>query len=379
MASESNLRFVLDGRCLNDHFPGIGRYLFSLATAITELQGEHELVILCDPAVRNSRFPIGALNRPPAVRLFPVRHGVFSLTSQTAVPAILRHLRAHAYFAPYYVRAFLPGVPTVVMLHDITPLLRLSGLRRRARWGFWFLTKLNGYTANRLITGSAASRRDFARILGGRTGAHIRVVPHGVDGCFRPSEPREQIGVRTKYGLDGDYVLYLGSNKPHKNLSTLVRAWSPSGERTVKLVFAGKLDPRHDDAARLTVSLGIQESVRFLGEVPEADLPALYGAALAFVFPSLYEGFGLPVLEAMACGTPVLCSSTPALVELAGGACLLAEPGDCIAWSEALAEVLSSAGLRAELRERGLRRARLFTWQRSAHRTFEVLVEAASS
>ncbi|HID89588.1 MAG TPA: glycosyltransferase family 1 protein, partial [Anaerolineae bacterium] len=188
---------------------------------------------------------------------------------------------------------------------------------------------------------------------------------------------------RRKYGLPERYILYLGSNKPHKNLVRLVEAWAlvtkrgtrdtEHGSRTT-LVIAGAWDPRYPESRERAESLGLG-NIRWLGPVPESDLPALYTGATVFVFPSLYEGFGLPVLEAMACGAPVICSNVSSLPEVAGDAAVTFTPTDPGAIADALDRVLNDAGLCADLRDRGLRRARLFSWDQSARRTLALYRE----
>jgi alpha-1,3-rhamnosyl/mannosyltransferase len=198
--------------------------------------------------------------------------------------------------------------------------------------------------------------------------------------------------MRRKYALPERFVLYLGSNKPHKNLVRLVEAWFQvsrskfqvattsdvkRGTWNLKLVLAGHWDPRYPQAQQRAAELRLEDSVRFLGDVSEADLPALYNLATIFAFPSLYEGFGLPPLEAMACGTPVACANTSSLPEVVGDAALLFDPLDVEGMAATIAQTLSDASLRAALRARGLARARLFSWERTAKETLMAYREAA--
>jgi alpha-1,3-rhamnosyl/mannosyltransferase len=184
--------------------------------------------------------------------------------------------------------------------------------------------------------------------------------------------------VRRRYALPERYVLYLGSNKPHKNLIRLIEAWALLAEYGTRstLLIAGTWDPRHPEPRLLARRLGL-ENIRWLGPVPEPDIPALYAGATAFVFPSLYEGFGLPVLEAMACGTPVACSNTSSLPEVVGDAALLFDPTDAAGIAEALSRLMHDADLRADLRERTLRQAARFSWERTARATLTVYRQTA--
>jgi alpha-1,3-rhamnosyl/mannosyltransferase len=185
--------------------------------------------------------------------------------------------------------------------------------------------------------------------------------------------------VRARYDLPERYLLYLGSNKPHKNLERLVEAWALLQPQPAALVIAGSWDSRYPEARQRAAALsrspaplaGLERQLLWLGPVPEADLPALYSGALLFVFPSLYEGFGLPVLEAMACGTPVACSNTSSLPEVAGDAALLANPLDTQELARAMRTALEDESLRQEMSEKGLKRAQGFSWLRTAQRTLE--------
>jgi alpha-1,3-rhamnosyl/mannosyltransferase len=169
-------------------------------------------------------------------------------------------------------------------------------------------------------------------------------------------------------------MLYFGSNKPHKNVPRLVEAFAAGCARAsgIDLVIAGHWDERYPQAKALAERLSLKERVRFIGPVQDNDLPALYGGTELFVFPSEYEGFGLPVLEAMACGAPVVCSNRSSLPEVAGDAALLCDPHDAAALARALEQALTDRGLRAALQQRGLERAAQFTWEQAASHTLKM-------
>jgi len=198
------------------------------------------------------------------------------------------------------------------------------------------------------------------------------VTPLAADPGFRPQPPEAIAAVSRKYALPERYVLYFGSNKAHKNLVRLVQAFGQAQWQSAALVIAGQWDSRYPEAKQLATQAGWQDRVRFIGPVAEADLPALYAGATLFVFPSEYEGFGLPPLEAMACGTPVACSNTSSLPEVVGEAAALFNPRDVAGIQAALEQCLGSAEELARLRERGLERAREFSWERVARQTLAV-------
>jgi glycosyltransferase involved in cell wall biosynthesis len=208
----------------------------------------------------------------------------------------------------------------------------------------------------------------------------IDVVHHGLSPQFRPLDGAAVAEACARYGLGapGSYLLYVGTVQPRKNLARLIDAFAQvarqeAGGAALRLVIAGKRGWLTEEIERRAAASGVAGQVLFPGFVADADLPALLSGALAFVFPSLYEGFGMPVLEAMACATPVLTSTTSALPEVAGDAALLVDPHDTEAIAEGIARLLSDAALRERLRERGMQRAAQFTWHRCASETLRVL------
>jgi glycosyltransferase involved in cell wall biosynthesis len=202
----------------------------------------------------------------------------------------------------------------------------------------------------------------------------IQVVPLGVSETFRPA-PLEQVKeIRRRYALEDPYLLVVGSLEPRKNLARLFRAWELIYNKTTAnvLAVAGVSGRNFRDAGFAAAPAGVQ----FLGYAAEDGLPALYSGASGLVFPSVYEGFGLPALEAMACGTPVIASRAASLPEVVGDAGLLFDPFDVEEMSEAIATLLEDTGLRDELRQRGLARARQFSWEATTQMTWEVLCQA---
>ena len=296
---------------------------------------------------------------------------------------------------------YLPGVPTLLTVYDLIPLRYPAYSSPRARFFSRWMTRLALRTARHVIAISEFTRRDFMAEFGLQSD-QITTIPLAAGPAFQPQPPEAIAAVRVRYDLPERFVLYLGSNKPHKNLTRLVEAWQMADGRwqiaNCKLVIAGAWDDRYPEARELATSSGMKTSTEngqhpvssnqlpvWLGPVLEADLPALYSAATAFVFPSLYEGFGLPVLEAMACGTPVVCSDTSSLPEVAGdpsagsgpSAALLINPLDTAALAETLRLILTDDGLQAELRRRGLIQAARFTWQQTAAATLAIYRQQA--
>ncbi len=363
-------RYVLDARTATPHFPGIGRYVTSLAQALPPLlSANEELVLLVDG--RSERGPMPAPDTGVHVRDVPV--SPFSPGAQWRVPAVVRQLNGSLYHSPYYLMPYRPGAPAILTAFDLIPLLLPEDGSARARLFFRFAMRLALRRARAVITTSHSTERDLRAAFGVRRGL-VSVIPAAADPIFRVLPRSELEAWRAAHDLPPSYALYFGSNKPHKNLELLVRAWSAycaAGGRET-LVIAGHWDARYPAAQRLAGALGLGEQLLFLGPVTDAEAPYLYNGASLFLWPSRYEGFGLPVLEAMACGVPVISSNASSLPEVAGEAARLLPPQDPAAWAEAAARILRDRPLAREMRERGLEQAARFSWERSAAATLEL-------
>jgi glycosyltransferase involved in cell wall biosynthesis len=376
------MRIAIDGRYIQDHFPGIGRYAYSLIRAMAAASPESEFLLYYNPAAPNHRFDIQGLIAPN-VRLQESNLDVFSPRNLWSWRDRLAQDRADVFFSPYYLMPVFLSCPSVVVFHDIIARKfpqYLSSWRSRAY--FRFTSYLSTRRAPAVVTDSVASKHDLMEIYRLRSGM-IPVVYPGVDKVFRPQTPEESQRALARFGLPERFVLYFGINKPHKNLPVLIRAWKLVVEslpdEKMALVIGGHDDPRYREPQQEVERLGLGDKVRFLGDFPENLLPFLYSSAEIFAFPSLYEGFGLPPLEAMACGTPVICSNSSSLPEVTGDAAILLPPCDEVSWSEEIVRLLSDSVLRGQLRDAGLKRAGEFSWERSADKLLEVFERAAGS
>jgi alpha-1,3-rhamnosyl/mannosyltransferase len=269
---------------------------------------------------------------------------------------------AELFHGTHFTLPWLPLQPGVMTLHDLSPW-------RDPRWqaGATFVRRRAPYLirlglATRIITPTEAVRREAMSQFGIHPD-RIRAIPHAAAPHFRPTTSRP--GRRP-------YFLFVGVNEPRKNLSMLLSAWREVYRRLgAELLLAG---PRRNDGTVIASEPGLH----VLGEVPEPDLPALYSGALACLYPSLYEGFGLPVLEAMQCGALVIASRDAAVAEVAGEAALLLDAANAAAWIEAMCAAAAGSGNLPALRERAVRRAACFSWERTARLTRQVYSEALS-
>ncbi len=356
------------------HRIGLARYTASLCEALERAGVSFRLVTPHHP------WPVQAMHCLTRPLGWDVR--TFFTTYPLAAdlkPGILAHLTVQQMAMLLWLRPDLH--PVVVSVHDIVPYLTRhdGGLRAyRSRWEEWLdvLATRALLRADALMTDSADTRETLIQTLG-YPAERTWVVPLGVDpAIFHPCPVPPDFDAR--YGLDGRcrYVLYVGSENPRKNLPFLLRAFARLHREMpdVRLIRVGAV--QYLSHARILEreirELGLKDAVLHFPAVPDDDLVLFYNRAALFVFPSLYEGFGLPVLEAMACGTPVICSDATSLPEVAGDAALRVSPSDAEGWAEAMYRALTDAHLREELRARGLERARAFTWERTAEETVRV-------
>jgi len=369
MGRGHSVRWGIDGRTLQDHFPGIGVYTYALVRHLAALAPDDELILLVLEDAQNRRFNLDDLTRLGNVRLAPVDASPFGARQQWRIPRALAQARVALYHSPYYLMPYRAGCPTLVTIHDLIPWVLPDALPKPALAPVYrACVRSAARSADHVIADSLATREDLVQRLKVSV-ADVSTIPLAAGSRFRPVDAT---ALRERLGLDRPYLLYMGSNKPHKNLVRLVRAWarvSQGVRERFQLVVAGFEDARYPEARQMAATLGLQRSVRWLGAVENEDLPALYSGALGVVNPSLYEGFGLPVLEAMACGTPVACAQTSSLIEVAGEAALTFDPRDERQMAEAIERLCREPALRQELARAGLSRAAGYSWEATARQT----------
>jgi glycosyltransferase involved in cell wall biosynthesis len=307
-------------------------------------------------------------------------------------PRLWTHLRLAAelhlhppdvLFVPAHVLPLSCPVPGVVTVHDLGYLHYPEAHRSFDRWYLDWTTRRHTRIARHLIADSQATKNDLVNFYGAKPD-QISVVYLGRDETLAPvTDPQVIAAAKVKYNLSGDYFLYLGTLQPRKNLVRLVEAFHSAipflPDPALKLVIAGRQGWLYADIFERVRQLGLNGRVLFPGFIAEADKPALLSGALAYVCPSLYEGFGLPVLEAMACGAPVLTSTVSSLPEVAGSAALLVDPQDKTQISAGLVQLATQADLRRRLIERGFQQIQQFSWSQAAGHVLEILEAVASS
>lgn len=367
------LRIVLDARATTPHFPGVSRATQGLLAGLAEVEHPHHVAVLGwneYPPSSHAAF------RDPRFTRIPVDAAPLGLAQQWTLPLLSRSLRPDLWHAPFYIRPFA-GIPRpIVTIYDVIGRVVPGALPSpRSRLFFELAIRLSLRGAAQVITSSAATRRDLIAEYHVQP-ERISVIPLAADRSFGPQPASEIRALRERYALPPRYLLYFGSNKPHKNQPTLVRAFARV-QTDVLLVIAGAWDRRFEEPKRVAEELGLGERVRFIHDLPAADVPSLLSGALAFVFPSRYEGFGLPPLEAMACGTPVIVGDSSSLPEVVGTAGLVVAP-EVAPLVEALQRLVDDPALREDLAARGLKRASSFTWAETARRTIVVYEQITS-
>jgi glycosyltransferase involved in cell wall biosynthesis len=366
------LRIAIDARKLRDY--GIGTYVRNLLRYLSRLDRDTEYIVLCRQQDSGITSALGENFRAVAEP-----SPTYSVREQLSVPLDLRRENVDLFHAPHYVLPPLTPCKAIVTIHDCIHLRFPQYLPNRlgyayARAALWMAT----HRSNRVLTVSEASKRDILRYFR-ISPSKIDVIYNAIDERFGETpDPDDVVRVRDRYQLDGQFVLYAGNIKPHKNLERLIEAFHTfrRGQfEHVKLLIIGDEISKYATLRRAVHKFKLHKHVRFFGFVPDQTLAILYRLAGVFVFPSLYEGFGLPPLEAMASGTPVITSNVSSLPEVVGDAAVLIDPYEPNAIAEAMRRVLSEPSLRADLRERGHQRVREFSWERSVARVREIYSE----
>jgi glycosyltransferase involved in cell wall biosynthesis len=368
------MNILLDASAAVHQRAGIGRYTQELLTALLELAPEHTWRIFYNRAADANPHP--PLNRLPGVtiatgdkpwRLRVLLAHLLRRPQDARLPADLFHATDN--LLPY-LRA-----PAVFTLFDLTHHFFPHTQASLNRWYLTLMLPRFLKTARAVIAISEQTRQDAMRLYG-LPGEKITAIPLGVNTCFRPINAADIVATREKYTLPEKFILAVGTIEPRKNLAALLPMLQM--DERLHLVIAGKRGWLAEDFLRQLEASGCQGRVTWLGRTPEADLPALYSAARLFAFPSLYEGFGLPVLEAMACGTPVVCANTSSLPEVAGEAALLTPTHEPRTLHAAISRLWDDDAFHAEHRASGLAHAARFTWQRTAQETLRVYQGAGS-
>lgn len=375
------MQVIINGWFWNSPTTGSGQYTRHLAAALSALDADLQITLVIPT---DKKQDAGGKRQETTVPASCILHPVPCSRSnlgkiwfeQIAFPRACRCLDADVAHVPYWAPPMVPSVPTVVTIHDLIPLL-LRDYRGGPLVRFYTaLVSTTAQNAALALTDSEASRQDIIAHLK-LPDERVRVVYLAADERYAPAPAPDDATVRARYGLPEQYVLYLGGFDVRKNVATVLGTYRWAGPLIgddCPLVIAGRL-PEQDaafapDPRRLAQQQGVERFVRFIDFLPEADKPALYRGAVAFVFPSRYEGFGLPPLEALACGTPVVGSDVSSIPEVVGNAGVLLPPDDAEGMAGALIQLATDEEFHTELSRRALAQAARFSWEHAAQETF---------
>lgn len=369
------MRIGIEGRTLQGRRYGVARFTKNLLKWFVRIEPENEYIVY--------------LSEPVELEGLDAENLSLQVIGSDKIPLAWRHLRlpvrmkrdkVDIHFSPSYFVPLIKVCPYVVVVHDISfkahPEWFAKDLRMKFDDLFWPRVR----EAEKIITVSEYSKAEIIRLLGANP-AKISVIHEAADEIFKPVEDGSRLeSVQKKYGISKPFILTAGSIHTRRNLERLIEAVALASRKlgfTPWLLILGTPAPFSPpvDIWGTARRLGIHQHIRHEEYVPEEDLLLLYNASSLFAYPSLYEGFGLPVIEAMACGCPVACSNATSLPEVAGDAAIYFDPLNVETMAEAIFKILGDDTLRESLREKGLKRAGNFSWQRAARETLKVFHE----
>ena len=354
---------------------GINWYIYNLLTHLPRVDHDNRYTaFLGDGRFTDSELALKLARLPtsrPVVRIF---------WEQVVQPFALRKEGVDLLHALAFVTPLLSPCPAVVTIYDLSFLLYPESFKRSKRFYLGLFTRLSARRARRIIAISKSTKRDVVRLLGVPP-EKVAVIYCGIDEAFHPLAEDRVAAFRSKRGLPERFILFVGTIEPRKNVTRLIEAFADLRFAIcdLRLVIGGAKGWFYDDVFARVEELGLEGQVMFPGYIPASELPLWYNAAELFVYPSLYEGFGLPPLEAMACGTPVITANTSSLPEVVGEAGLTVDPLDAEGLAETMRRVLDDGALRQEMRERGLQRTKGFSWIKTAQETVQVYQRAMES
>ncbi len=362
------MKVGIDGRAFESPAAGVRRYVVELVRALVALDGGPEVVALGGREGLSLPRGVGQVGEPP----HPPTNAGWTLVG---LPRAAARAGVDVLHAPAYTAPFIAGRPVVLTIHDVSYARHPEWYPyRRDRVRRWYYRR-SAWSAAHVITDSAFSAGEIVAAYG-LPADRITVAPLGVDPAFAPADAAAAHGAPAlPPGVREPFLLHVGDLHERRNLGVVLEALIAArtrGAGALSLVLAGVDRGTGSGLAAAAARAGVPDAVVQLGKVDESVLHALYGRTLALTYPSLYEGFGFPTLEAMASGAPVLASRAASMPEVVGDAGLLLPPSDAAAWTDAIVRIATEGTLRDRLRAAGLARAASFTWARTARATLEV-------
>ena len=358
------MRIAIDARMINpDTMHGIARYVYHLLLGLRDLKVNHSIHILV-----NSSSPLIGMTWPQNMRCVEVNAEWISLKEQLLIPRILRDLEIDLFHAPSFVAPFFVPCQMVMTIHDLNHMVLPQFYTPFHQFYYQVIVRNSIRRSRFILTVSQFSKQEIIRTLG-LEAEKIFVTYNGVSENYRPVEDVQYLKyVKEMYGLPDRFILCVSNNKPHKNIHQLVRAFCYSN-LSIPLVLACPVD---FNLIRIAENYGKKHLLYFSKFIEETHLPAFYSMTKLFVYPSTYEGFGLPPLEALACGAPVVVAKSSSLPEVVGDNAIFANPYDYKSIAEALENGINNDALRRSLQENGRIYAQKFSWESMSIRTLEI-------
>ena len=371
------MRIAIDAHAVGAKLGGNESYAINLIEALAQIDSVNHYTIYVTTNEAQDRFT----DRWSNFKVRPTLPHTPLIRIPLTLSAELRKRPVDVLHVQFTAPPFCP-CPVVVSIHDLSFEHLPQTFNRRSRTQLRLTVRQSARRAARILSLSEHTRRDIIETYGIKP-ERINAIPLAAPEQFAPVTDNSELQrVRHNYGIDGNYILSVGSIQPRKNLARLVKAYASlrgefSTDKLPKLVLVGKCAWLYDETLRTLDETGVRDTVVLTGYVPEADLPALYSGALCFVYPSYFEGFGLPPLEAMKCGAPVIVGNRTSLPEVVGDAALAVDPFDVEAIAAAIKRLINDAALRHELSLKGQQRASTFNWRETARKTLQVYEEVA--
>ncbi len=371
------MRIAIDIRTINKPKSGVGYYVTNLIREFQGLDGKNDYCLISNNGDFEEEFGENPKFSHYKTKISNENHLVGDLWENTILPWNLQKLGVEIFHGPAFMIPLIKGkLKTVATIHDIVSYVMPETIPMKYAWYMRHLIKAVANKSDRIISDSESNKDDLMKWLNVPE-KKIAVVPLAVSDRFAPPANREQVktDVMKRYGIRENFMLFVGNLEPRKNLIRLMRAFEKARGKLgsgYQLVICGKRGWLYKEILETFEQVNESGSVILTDYVSEVELLELYQSADMFVFPTLYEGFGLPVLEAMACGAPVITSDVSSLPEIAGAAALTVNPNDTDQIANAIIRLAGSTELRGELREKGIKRAALYSWAKTARATQEV-------
>ncbi|MBI5748887.1 MAG: glycosyltransferase family 4 protein [Nitrospinae bacterium] len=354
------MRILIDARVISDKMHGIARYTYNLIKNLSDIDTKNEYVMLSNHD-RLIDFSSGYKN----FKLVRCNTPLYSIQEQFKIPKILKREGADIYHSPTFSAPLYQQCKTIMTVHDMIHLVFGKSIHRLY---YRYIVKTAMMKASSIITVSEYSKTDIVKYLG-IPKEKIYVTYNGIDEKFRPVHNKTIDNIKKKYGIFSRYILFVGNQKPHKNVDNILKAFKMAMEKeglNHHLILVGVKN------GYIKIAGELDKRVIYINNHTDDDLVELYQSADLFLSPSLYEGFGLPMLEAMACGVPVVTSNRTSIPEVTGNAAILADPENIQEIANAICKVLKDENLKSDLIRKGLEQAKMFSWKRMAEETLEL-------